>query len=54
MKTLIILLGICVISLFTPHHDKKYNFSLHFRLLSAYTFIYFIYWLTTKLLEIKF
>jgi hypothetical protein len=57
MTILLILLGLCIISVFIPHNDKVYNFSWHTRLLFTLTTIYFIsyvvysitYHLTSKL-----
>ena len=44
MKILIILLSLCVISVFIPHNSKKYNFSWYSRILFTTTSIYFICW----------
>lgn len=42
MKILLILLLLCLVSIFIPHNDKPYNFSWHFRVLGAITYIYFL------------
>jgi hypothetical protein len=52
MNIFLMLLLLCVISIFIPHKDKKYNFSWHFRLLSTITLMYFIGWYLHKLITI--
>jgi hypothetical protein len=42
MTILLILLGLCTISVFIPHNDKVYNFSWHSRLLLTLTTVYLI------------
>ena len=44
MNIFLTLIIFCIISLFIPHNDKKYNFSWHFRLISSITFFYFLGW----------
>ena len=52
MNILLILLMLCVVSIFIPHNDKKYNFSWHFRFLSTITLVYFIGWVFYNLITI--
>jgi hypothetical protein len=49
---LMTLLILCVVSVFIPHNDKKYNFSWHFRFLIIITLAYFISLFLYKIITI--